>query len=97
MAIIDIEPAKGAQSLSVARNEEAVGWIDIVHVIHETEWSITFDNVTAVHPGDGLGGKAPDIARAGLVTAIEVLASKFCDADRQLESRVPVLLVGLEV
>jgi len=91
---VDVEPTKSAQSRAV---EEAVCWIDIVHVIHETEWSVGQQVLITFQPGDCLDSKAPNIVRTGLVTAIKVLASKLCDTDRYLESVVPGLDVGLEV
>jgi len=76
--VVDVTPAKGAQS---ATTEEAIVGVDIVHVIHETEWSVGQDVAVAVQIGDGLGSEAPDVVHAGLVGAIEVLASKLGDTD----------------
>jgi len=92
--VVDVLPAKGAQG---AATEEAIVGVDIVHVIHETEWSVGLDEIGAVHPGDGLSGKAPDVIHAGLVTTVEVLAGELGDTDRQLEGGGPLLDVGLEV
>lgn len=72
---VDVEPAKGAQS---ARGEESVVGIDIVQIIHETEWSVRWDSVITVQPGDGLGSKAPDVIWAGLATTVKVLEVIVC-------------------
>jgi len=92
--VVDVLPAKGAQG---AATEEAIVGVDIVHVIHETEWSVGLDEIGAVHPGYGLSGKAPDVIHAGLITTVEVLASELGNTDGQLEGGGPLLDVGLEV
>jgi hypothetical protein len=73
--VVDVLPAKGAQG---AATEEAIVGVDIVHVIHETEWSVGLDEIGAVHPGYGLSGKAPDVIHAGLITTVEVLKEHVC-------------------
>jgi len=91
---VDVEPAKGAQ---IVISEEPVVGVDIVQVIHETERSVALDTIVTLQPVDSLDSKAPDVVHAGLVTAIEVLASELGDPDGQLESVGPLLDVGLEV
>jgi hypothetical protein len=72
---VDIKPAQGAQSVT---GEEPVGGVDIVQVIHETERSVAPHFAVALQIIDGLNSEAPDVIRAGLVTAIKVLGEIVC-------------------
>lgn len=67
---VNIQPTERAQG---TRSEEPVVRVDIVQVIHETEWSIGQDGGITLQEVDGLGGEAPDVVHAGLVTTVEVL------------------------
>lgn len=72
---VDVEPAKGTEG---AGGKEPVGGIDVVQVIHETEWSVGQDIAIALQPGDGLGSEAPDVVRAGLDITVKVLGVIVC-------------------
>ena len=67
---VDVPPAEVAQTIT---GEELVGIGDVVHVIHETKWSVGQDSAIALHVIDGIDGEGPDFVHAGLVTAVEVL------------------------
>jgi len=93
LVTIDVLPAKVAEA---GRGEQPVGGVDVVHVIHETEWSIGQDLTVTLQECDGLIGKLPNLVHAGLGTTVEVLASKLGDTDGFPETS-PLVDVGLEV
>jgi len=67
---IDVLPAEVAQT---GRGEQPVVDIDIVHVIHETEWSVGQNSAITLQEVDGLVSEVPNLVHAGLATTVEVL------------------------
>ena len=66
--------------------------------IQRTEGSIPVNPVSAIHPGDGLVDKVPNLRFRALCATIEVLAGEFGDQDGELASVLPeVLHVSLKV
>jgi len=90
---VDVLPAKVAQT---SRREETIVRSNVVHVVHETEGSVGQDCGIALQVWDGTVSERPDIVHAGLVTAVEVLASELGDTDG-FPKTGPLLDIGLEV
>ena len=76
LVTVDVLPAKVAQTVG---SEEPVGGGDVVHVVHETEWSVGEDSTITLHEINGLVGEGPDLVHAGLGTAVEVLHVRGCN------------------
>lgn len=52
--------------------------------IQRTEGSIPVNPVSAIHPGDGLADKVPNLPFTALRATVEVLAGEFGDQDGEL-------------
>jgi len=70
LVTVDVLPTKVAQPVV---GEELVGIGDVVHVVHEAEWSVGQDTGIRFQELDGLVGEGPNIVHARLGTAVEVL------------------------
>jgi len=79
LVTVDVLPAKVAQTIAVALEEEPVIFSNAAgHITEETEWSVGQDSAIGLQELDGLVSEVPDVVHAGLVGAVEVLWVRTC-------------------